>query len=722
MKLLVITQKVDAHDQLLGFFPGWIKEFSHHFSAIEVLCLEKGESALPDNVKVTSMGKEQRLSRFSQLRNFYRFIVSNRKKYDAVFVHMSPLWVNLGFPIWAAYCKKVFLWYASGGVTAKLRLAAALADGIFTSTSEGFRIHSKKLQVVGQGIDTSLFAPASQPASASSLLTVGRITEVKHYEVLIEALSVLRERGHAFCLDIIGAPVWKEDFKYEQALKERITKHGLDSAVTFVGKINNAELPQHYARHHVYINTSKTGSLDKTILEAMAAGCVVVSSNDAAKKILPQELRVNGEDPIELADAISQASGRRAGEFVGYVKKEHSLENLIKKISTSMKAAAHSPRILIVGYPYIRESYLKTFDFYPTPKDISFVLPRRWPIKGGQVVYSAPARKNILTTTALCTHSNYPIIGGILKGWMPFLPFKVLAAGPREIFYNCSEPTLLSTLYASVWAKLAGMKIVLFSWENVPFEEKMRGLKGRVQHWCLKTNLAFADGVICGNAKAETIFKKHFHDKMARIPLSGVDTDFFHPADVPVFRGPRYIFAGSLSYRKGIHVLLDAFKLLLETQPNAELVIVGSGEYEQQLKDIINNLKLSQQVKMTPWAAKEELRDALCSSDVFVYPSISHGGWNEQFGYSMAEASACGLPVIASRSGSIEEVVKDGQTGILIEENNKQELAQAMRRLAEDSVLSKKLGAAGREYIVEAYSYQSVANKFEEFFKHGITI
>ena len=125
---------------------------------------------------------------------------------------------------------------------------------------------------------------------------------------------------------------------------------------------------------------------------------------------------------------------------------------------------------------------------------------------------------------------------------------------------------------------------------------------------------------------------------------------------------------------------------------------------------------LKEYVTFMPWLDSAGLRELLSVSDIFLYPSISYGGWEEQFGYSMAEASLMELPVIATRSGSIEDIILDGKTGLLVEPNNVEHLYNAMVRLAENQDLRKELGANGRKFISENYSYKVVADKFYNFF------
>jgi glycosyltransferase involved in cell wall biosynthesis len=92
-------------------------------------------------------------------------------------------------------------------------------------------------------------------------------------------------------------------------------------------------------------------------------------------------------------------------------------------------------------------------------------------------------------------------------------------------------------------------------------------------------------------------------------------------------------------------------------------------------------------------------------------------GWEEQFGFSMVEAQAAGLPVIATKIGSINEVVKDQETGLLIEPNSQVALEQAMERLINNKELRLAMGRSGRQYVIDNFSYQKIAKKMSEFFK-----
>ena len=334
--LLFITQKVDENDQLLGFSMGWLRRLAENFPRIIVLCLEKGEFILPENVTVINLGKNEGASKPEQLFNFYKNIWRLRKDYDAVFVFMNAIWIVIGAWFWKIFRKKIYFWYAHKTIQWKHRLAEKLVDGVFTSTPEGFRIKSKKTRIIGQGIDTDMFKPAAggrEQGAKLKILSVGRIAPIKNYETLLKAAAILNGKGVDFFLTIIGEPVFPKDFEYEKRLQKQISETGLESRIAFLGKVPHKNLPAFYQSHRVFVNLGKTGSLDKTILEAMACGMAVISSNEAAVKFLPSELVTNGDNPENLVEKIEKASRQDVGEQLRrYVLENHSLDNLSEEI------------------------------------------------------------------------------------------------------------------------------------------------------------------------------------------------------------------------------------------------------------------------------------------------------------------------------------------------------------------------------------------------------
>ena len=339
MKLLVITQKVDKNDQLLGFFIQWLKLLSDKFDQLEVLCLEKEEYDLPSNVNVHSLGKDRGESKLKQLLNFNFLLLTLH--YDAVLVHMNPIWMVLGVLFWKIMGSKTFLWYTSGGVTFKLKIAEKFADKIFTASSESFRLKSIKVIVTGHGIDTELFKPNPNKLSTTNyqlrILSVGRISPVKNYGILIEAVKILKDQSIDFKVTIIGETALDSDKHYLASLKLKVESLKLENEFNFVGKINHEDLPKYYQSHDIFAHLSKTGSLDKSFLEAMACGMKVLSSNDASKSFLPSELIFDDKNPKDLTDKILDlARNHRDYNLRQYVVENHNLSSLIAKLAEIM--------------------------------------------------------------------------------------------------------------------------------------------------------------------------------------------------------------------------------------------------------------------------------------------------------------------------------------------------------------------------------------------------
>lgn len=341
MKLLITTAAVDKNNQLLGFFTEWIKLFSKKFEKVTVLCLEKGKFDLPENVKIINLGRYRGLGKLRTLLSLCFTSFNLRSEYDAVFVHMNPIWMISGGMLWKLLGKKRFLWYTSGGVTFKLKVAEKFADKIFTASKESFRLPSKKVIVTGHGIDTELFKPDSRfqiQDSRFKILSVGRIAPVKNYETLIDAAKILKDEGVVFSVTMIGEAALDSDVRYLASLKSKVKSLKLEENFSFIGKVNHKDLPQYYQSHDIFVHLSKTGSLDKTILEAMACGMNVLSSNDSSRKFLEDSLIFKEDDPKDLADKIKNlrdADHRK--ECRDYVLENHDLNKLISRISATIK-------------------------------------------------------------------------------------------------------------------------------------------------------------------------------------------------------------------------------------------------------------------------------------------------------------------------------------------------------------------------------------------------
>lgn len=332
MRLLIITQKVDKDDPILGFFHRWIEEFSKNCESVLVICLQKGVYDLPNNVRVFSLGKEDGVSRIKYLYRFYKYIFSSRDQYDSVFVHMNPIYIVLGGLVWRIMRKRIALWYTHKKVNFVLRIAERLVDTVFSASNESFRLKSKKLVVTGHGIDTKLFYPRERAESGEkTIVTSGRISRTKNIHLMIEAVSKVTLPD--IKLIVVGEPQGSEEIEYKKELDALINKLGVADRVFFAGRKSQEELAEILGSTNLFLNLSNTGSLDKAVLEAVASGVPTLTSNEAFKLILPKSFFIFTDiKSFSLDVETSLNSSDREMIYTQYIIQNHNLDNLIPLI------------------------------------------------------------------------------------------------------------------------------------------------------------------------------------------------------------------------------------------------------------------------------------------------------------------------------------------------------------------------------------------------------
>jgi len=334
LRLLVVTQAMDRRDPILGFFHRWIEEFAGQCNHVTVIAQRVGEHALPANVRVHSLGKERGRSRMFQIWRFWQLIRSLGAEYDAVFVHMTPVWVLLGAPLWVFRSKPVFLWYAAKGGGVSLRIAALLVRNFFTSTSDGIPLRSSRTIVTGQGIDTVRFSPGGE-RDPHLLITVGRVTAAKRFDHILDCLASLPS---AYRLRVVGGPRTAADHGTLQSLVARARSLGIADRL-HIEACTQEELVPLLRRAYLFLHASET-TLDKAVLEAMACGCPVVSCGGVAKQVLPESCRAVPENfSLRVRQILALHSAERntlEKQVRLTVERDHNLRQLVAKLVGAM--------------------------------------------------------------------------------------------------------------------------------------------------------------------------------------------------------------------------------------------------------------------------------------------------------------------------------------------------------------------------------------------------
>ncbi len=335
MRLLIVTQVVDTEDPVLGFFTRWIEEFAKHTKTIEVICLKSGKFNFPPNVRVRSLGKEHSASRLKYIINFYTYIWRLQHDYDTVFVHMNQEYVLLGALPWKFLGKKITMWRNHHFGNVFTRIAVLLSNKVFCTSKYSFTARFRKTVLMPVGIDTDLFKRDGKVIRIpQSVLFLGRISPVKKLDVLINALLLLDRENIDFVANIYGDSL-KVDKAYRERVKEMARKLEEKRKIIFHGAIPNYKTPEIYNQNEIFINLTESGSLDKTIFEAIACGCLPLTSNRGLAGHIDGSLLFDEENAEDLAQKLSSLlmsdEERRESLQTGlpeFVEKNHSLHLL----------------------------------------------------------------------------------------------------------------------------------------------------------------------------------------------------------------------------------------------------------------------------------------------------------------------------------------------------------------------------------------------------------
>lgn len=236
-----------------------------------------------------------------------------------------------------------------------------------------------------------------------------------------------------------------------------------------------------------------------------------------------------------------------------------------------------------------------------------------------------------------------------------------------------------------------------------------------------KKLLKAADRMIAVSRFVKEDISKYGVDKeKIEVIHNGVDTKFFKPSK-KTFREKNadkfdtlLVYLGRLVEQKGLIHLIDAMADVVKEYPKTGVLIAGKGKEKERLQKRARRLGLSGNVVFSGFIPEEQLPNLYSSADIFVLPSL----W-EVLGISLLEASACGVPLLASDVGGIPEVVEDGVNGFLFKAGDVKELAQKIRILVGDPKMRRKMGRESRRIAAKKFNWDMIAKKTLEYYRES---
>ncbi|MFP3796785.1 MULTISPECIES: glycosyltransferase family 4 protein [Paraburkholderia] len=170
---------------------------------------------------------------------------------------------------------------------------------------------------------------------------------------------------------------------------------------------------------------------------------------------------------------------------------------------------------------------------------------------------------------------------------------------------------------------------------------------------------------------------------------------------------PSYVaFSGSFTEEKGLPELFAAIAILKQKRQQINVKLAGTGETDQWV-ELVRKLDIEDRISFVGWLSGNELMNFYRDASALCLPS--HG---ESFGIVTLEAMLCGLAVIGTKTGGFFDLVKESETGFLVDAGNIEQLAGALEAVWSDPGMAWRMGEAGRLYALERYSVKSVCAEY----------
>jgi glycosyltransferase involved in cell wall biosynthesis len=307
--------------------------------------------------------------------------------------------------------------------------------------------------------------------------------------------------------------------------------------------------------------------------------------------------------------------------------------------------------------------------------------------------------------------SRFFFTKGIVKHFREFRP---------DIIHLEEEPWSLCALQTIILRRIFCPRSALIfrTSLSIPAKLKLGFLANLIERITFKES----DYAFVLSRRAGGILAQKGYCKGMKISPNGVDTRIFRKMDMShlkrelgINKGEFVIgYVGRLMRMKGLATLMQAFSLLIQ-HPACRLLLVGSGDYKEEMLSLASQLGIREKMILVDAVPAEDVPRYMNCMDVLVLPSITTPGWVEFFGRVLVEAMMCRVPVIGSSSGEIPKVI--GNAGLIFQEGNEEDLKGKLSTLIENPNLHYDLARKGSERANSLFTWESIAGDTYETYR-----
>ena len=360
-----------------------------------------------------------------------------------------------------------------------------------------------------------------------------------------------------------------------------------------------------------------------------------------------------------------------------------------------------------------------------------------YPEVGGIQTYSYELAKNLVhlghEVRVLCPHTPEDKAFDVRQ---PFKIVRIPGAGLRWIkivFYLVTHFLLLwryrpHLTIATMWAPSGIVAFLAKRFFQAPYLMMFYGSeiglwKGRWPIGALMKKVASHSLLVVAISRftAQKTQELGIEQDHIHVIPCGVSLDRFGLTVPPLFRQSSkkvLLSLAALVPRKGFDMVIRSLPIVKATFPNFVYRIAGSGADETRLKHLVAEYHVEEWVEFTGFVPESEVPNHMASCDVMIMPSRQIEGDFEGFGIVFLEANACGKPVIAGNSGGIPDAVIHQKTGLLVDPENTEAIAEAILTLFTQEELAQKLGTQGYAHS-QQFSWLSMTQQIEHLIQNS---
>jgi len=375
-------------------------------------------------------------------------------------------------------------------------------------------------------------------------------------------------------------------------------------------------------------------------------------------------------------------------------------------------------RVLVISHSAIQPTYHRKFEIVSKRDDVQLrvLVPDTW-VENDQVLRFSGRQvdQNLVFYLGRIAFPGYGsrffFTKGIIRHFREFRP---------NIIHLEEEPWSLCALQTIMLRRLfcPQSKLIFRTSLSIPAKLKLNSLVSIIERLTFReADYAF----ILSRRAGEILTQKGYRKGMGVCP-NGVDTQIFKQMDVSDLRRELGInknefvigYVGRLMRMKGLSTLLEAFSLLIQ-HPELRLLMVGSGDYKEEMLSLASRLDIRDKMILIDSVPAEDVPKYVNCMDVLVLPSITTPGWVEFFGRVLVEAMVCNVPVIGSSSGEIPNVI--GDAGLVFQEGDSEDLRGKLDAVIRDLSLRRSLAKKGFERANSLFTWESIAKDTYETYQ-----